>query len=597
MSRRGQMRGEPTMTPEPRVVLDSFSPEEYASSYSFAGFTRLITAATPDEVLPALEQVEQAVQGGLHAVGFLSYEAASALGQNLAAHDVADFPLVWFALYKRRLRTRPSDAGTDKSSGYETGDWSSSTPIEIYGKQVDRIREYIAAGDVYQVNITMQHTFRFSGDPFSYYRDICRAQRASFCAYIDMGRFQVLSASPELFFHLRNGTLTTRPMKGTAVRGRWHAEDEASKDGLKKSRKDRAENLMIVDLLRNDMSKVSVTGSVKVPSLFDVETLETVHQMTSTVTSRFNPQSGMVGLFRALFPCGSITGAPKKRSMEIIKEIEDRPRGLYTGCIGFISPNQEALFSVAIRTVVIDGTAGTGTLGTGSGITWESTAGAEYDECLLKAEFARRLQPEFQLIETLLFEEDIGYFLLERHMARLYRSAAYFGFTLRLGSVLDTLNLRAQPLQGKNKVRLLLSRNGTFSVQTEQLPSAPEEQMAVVTFAEQPVDSRNPFLYHKTTNRERYRQELAKHPECADVIFRNERGEVTEGALHNIIVNVNGRLLTPPLTAGLLPGTFREELLASQAVREKPLFPDDLKQAEDIFIVNSVRKWRRARLR
>jgi para-aminobenzoate synthetase/4-amino-4-deoxychorismate lyase len=399
-----------------------------------------------------------------------------------------------------------------------------------------------------------------------------------------------------LFFDLHHGNLIARPMKGTAPRGKWHAHDEEIRENLKKGRKERAENLMIVDLLRNDMGKVAVTGSVKVPSLFDVETLDTVHQMTSTISARVKQEVGIVELFRAMFPCGSITGAPKRRSMEIIAETENSPRGIYTGCIGYISPKGEAVFSVAIRTIVIDAASGTGELGTGGGITWDSTAASEYEECLVKSRFAQEVRPDFQLVETLLYQEDEGYFLLERHMARLYRSSNYFGFTLRLGAVLDILNLRAQPLQGKHKVRLLLSRNGTFSVQTEQLPAAPEEQMAIVTLADRPVDSHNPFLYHKTTNRLMYEQEQGKHPHCTDVIFCNEQGEITEASRHNIVVNMNGRMLTPPLSAGLLPGTFREELLASQVVREKRITVQDLRQADDIFLVNSVRKWRKAQL-
>lgn len=584
------------MIREPRIIFDSFASGEYANSYSFADFVRVITATSPDQVIPALEETEQSVREGLHAVGFLSYEAAAALGQNLPTQAPSEFPLCWFALYRRRHRTSASELNTPTSSGHETSCWTPSITEEAYSRQVNRIREYIAAGDVYQVNFTMEHSFRFTGDPFSFYQDMCRVQRAPFCAFIDTGDFQILSASPELFFHLHHGTLTARPMKGTAPRGRWHAEDEGYREGLQKSRKDRAENLMIVDLLRNDLSKVSLTGSVKVPSMFRVEALETIHQMTSTVTSRFNPNLGMVELLRALFPCGSITGAPKKRSMEIITEIEQRPRGLYTGCIGFMSPDQEAMFSVAIRTIVLNSTMGKGTLGTGSGITWESAAASEYRECLLKAEFARRFRPEFQLVETLLHEEDEGYFLLERHMARLYRSAAYFGFTLRLGEVLDTLNLRAKPLRGKHKVRLLMSRNGTYNVETEPLPSFAEEGVAPIALAKEPVDSRNPFLYHKTTYRDRYRGELENRPECADVIFCNERGDITEGALHNVILNLNGRMVTPPLAAGLLPGTFREELLAAQKVRERRISVEDLLTADDIFIVNSVRKWRKARL-
>ena len=584
------------MSREPRITFDSFASEDYASTYSFAGFREVITARSPEEVLPALERIEEAVSRGLHAAGFISYEAASALGQGLPTGNLAHFPLVWFALYERRFATTPPDLGAPNASEYSTSDWAPSVTEQEYGEAINSIREYIAAGDVYQVNFTLRHRFRFQGDAYSFYRDLCRAQRAPFCAFIDTGDFQILSVSPELFFDLHHGNLTARPMKGTAPRGKWHAHDEEIRENLKKGRKERAENLMIVDLLRNDMGKVSITGSVKVPSLFNVETLDTVHQMTSTITARLRPEAGIVELLRAMFPCGSITGAPKRRSMEIIEEMENSPRGLYTGCIGYISPKKEALFSVAIRTIVIDTAAGTGELGTGGGITWDSTAASEYEECLIKSRFAQEVRPDFQLIETLLYQEDEGYFLLERHMARLYRSSNYFGFALRLGAVLDILNVRAQPLQGKHKVRVLLSRNGTFSVQTEQLPAGAEEHMAIVALADRPVDSRDPFLYHKTTNRPIYQRELERHPGCTDVIFCNEQGEVTEGARHNLVVNINGRMVTPPLAAGLLPGTFREELLASQIVREKQVTVQELQSADDIFLINSVRKWRKAQL-
>ncbi|SNB46770.1 aminodeoxychorismate synthase component I [Geobacter sp. DSM 9736] len=581
---------------EPRIALESFSDNRYPKSFGFAGFRDVVAALKPDEVLPALERVEHAVASGLHAVGFLSYEAGAALGQVLTTHEPAGFPLLWFALYERRYATTRTELPDSPADDYRTSAWTPSLTEEEYCRAVETIRRYIAEGDCYQVNFTLRHRFRFEGNPFSLYRDMCRAQRASFCAYIDAGPFQILSASPELFFDLRQGALTACPMKGTAPRGRWHAEDEQIRNDLKNSGKERAENLMIVDLLRNDMGRISTAGSVRVPALFQIETLDTLHQMTSTITSRITPQTGLVQIFRALFPCGSVTGAPKRRVMEIIRELEPDIRGIYTGCIGYLSPNGDALFSVAIRTAVIDATSGTGELGTGSGITWESSAASEYEESILKCRFARAPRPEFQLIETLLYEENAGFFLLERHMARLYRSASYFGFTLRLGNVLDTLNLRARPLRGRNRVRLLLSRNGTFSITIEPLARGEENTLPLIALAAKPVDSHDPFLYHKTTHRPRYTEEMARHSGCTDVVFINERGELTEATSSNVVVKLHGKLVTPPLQAGLLPGTFREELLASQAIREKPVAVEELRAAEDIFLINSVRKWRRVSL-
>ncbi|KAF0218471.1 MAG: para-aminobenzoate synthetase / 4-amino-4-deoxychorismate [Geobacteraceae bacterium] len=583
------------MNGERRVLLESYDRKRYPRSYCFTGLVEEIAAHSRQEVIPALRRVEAAAAGGMHAAGFVSFEAAAGFNRELVTHPPGHFPLLWFGIYTQRSAALVKEKH-EKGGSFEASGWTSSMSRETYAAAIDRIKEYIASGDTYQTNFTLRQRFRLKGEPFAFYRNLCRAQRAPFCAFLDIGRFQILSASPELFFELRDGLLTARPMKGTATRGRWHGEDEEVQQHLKKSEKERAENLMIVDLLRNDMGMVSETGSVAVQSMFDVEILETVHQMTSTITSRVKPDIGIIDLFQALFPCGSVTGAPKKRTMEIIRELEDAPRGLYTGCIGYVSPGGEALFSVAIRTIVIDGTTGLGELGVGSGITWDSEASAEYDECLAKGRFACTPVPEFQLIETLLFEKGKGYFLLERHLARLYRSAAYFGFNIRLDLVTEVLKKRAVPLTGSHKVRLLLSRKGAFSMQTEPVAVQPAEEAAAVTFAESSVDSQNPFLYHKTTNRPLYAEELARQPSRADVIFFNERGEVTEGANNNIVAKIGGELITPPLPSGLLPGTFREELLESHVIKEKVITREELELAEEIYLINSVRKWRRVKI-
>lgn len=564
----------------------------------FEGFVGKVEACRSEDVVPALDRIETALQDGLYAAGFLSYEAASSLDPSLPTKGPAGFPLLWFGLF-RELRSIPlRDWLSRHGNGtYELSDWHRTISREGYRLAVARIMEYIAAGDIYQVNFTLREHFRFNGDACAFYRDLCRSQPTPYSAFFDLDRHCILSASPELFFQLDNGVLTVRPMKGTARRGRWPSEDEEIAALLRENEKERAENLMIVDLLRNDLGRVSEDGSVTVNSLFDVETLGTVHQMTSTISSRLRQEVGLAELLRALFPCGSITGAPKKRSMEIIAELEGAPRGLYTGCIGYLSPGmRQALFSVAIRTVVIDRYSGRGELGVGSGITWYSAPDAEYDECLAKGLFARNIPPEITLIESLLLEEESGYFLLERHLERLCNTARYFGFPFEAASVRASLEQLAHGVKGSNKVRLILSSDGSVATEIEPLPVGSEPTGHFIAFAETPVDSKDPFLYHKTSRREVYRLELEKRPDCIDVIFVNEKGEVTEGANNNVVIRTGGLLLTPPLTSGLLPGTFRAELLAAGVIVEQVITRSVLEKAEEIYLINSVRKWRRARL-
>ncbi|HMN01694.1 aminodeoxychorismate synthase component I [Geobacter anodireducens] len=590
------------MSGTPTVMLASFDAERHTASYRFEEFVEAVTALTPAQVVPALRRVEEMVAGGLHAAGFVSYEAAPGLDESLTTREPApDTPLVWFGLFRRRVGFAPRfpEHEEDVSPGYETSQWSATLQREPYLESVGRIRQYITAGDCYQVNFTFRQQFRFSGDPLAWFHDLCRAQRAPFCAVIDTGPLRVLSTSPELFFDLRQGTLTCRPMKGTARRGRWRAEDEELRAGLAASEKERAENLMIVDLLRNDMGMVAETGSVRVESLFDVESLETLHQMTSTITARPRAGVGLAELFGALFPCGSVTGAPKRRSMNIIRELEDSPRGIYTGAIGYVSPAAqgaptpfEATFSVAIRTAVLDAASGQGQLGIGSGVTIGSTPSSEYDECLAKSRFAQMRIPDFQLVETLLHEEGAGFFLLERHLARLYRSAAHFGIPLRLGSLQQVLTRRAALMEGRQRVRVLVNRRGAFTIQESPLAEASCPEPAPVCFAATAVDPADQFLYHKTTYRPLYRHELAAAPHCADVIFVNRHGEVTEGTTANLAARIDGEMVTPPLAAGILPGTFREELLAEGAIRERSISREELEHCREIYLINSVRRWR-----
>ena len=578
-------------TNQPDILLESFAGGSNSRSYRFSRCEAIITADAAEQVAAALAQVEQAVVRGKHAAGFVSYEAASGLNSELPVTQKGALPLVWFGIFAERSDCRGETATNT------TGDCQVSTPElsiaeSTYLNAVNSIRAAIARGETYQVNFTTRQRFSISGDAFTLYRRICRNQQAPFCAWIDIGTHQILSASPELFFSLKNELLTMKPMKGTAPRKPRRDEDLRQRELLAASAKDRAENMMIVDLVRNDLSQIAETGSVQVPALFDVESYPTVHQMTSTVTARIRPEIGLSEIFRSLFPCGSITGAPKRRTMEIIRKLEVHPRGIYCGAIGYVSPGQDMVFSVAIRTVVTDAATGQAELGIGSGITWDSDAGDELRECLDKGAFLTRDSEPFSLIESLRFDQQ-GYLMLERHLQRLAGSADYFGFGFDADALRQRLNVLAVQLSDVHKVRLLLAANGDISLETQPL-AGPDRTAPPVAIAisDQRVDSSNPFMYHKTTRRTLYDDQLREHPGCYDVIFLNERGEVTEGCYNTVVISHSGVLLTPALECGLLPGVLRAELLEVGAIREAVLTLEDLQTAETIWLVNSVRGWR-----
>lgn len=574
----------------PVVLLDSRREGDFPHSFRFEGYLNTITATSPEQVLPALREIEKAVANGCHAVGFLSYEAASGLDSPQYSSPPRQFPLLWFAIYREKL-SGDSESLPPADCEYTASDWTLPVSCLEYDNVIGEIKARIARGETYQVNFTMPYSFAFTGNTLRFYDDICRSQKAPFCAYLDLGDQVVASASPELFFRLKGDTLTCRPMKGTAPRGRWPQEDNSARTSLHDSLKDRAENVMIVDLLRNDMGSVSRTGSVEVSSLFEVEAYPSVFQMTSTISSRLRPGTSITDIFRALFPCGSVTGAPKRRTMQIIQELEPHPRGIYTGCIGYISPGIDACFSVAIRTAVIDRGTGHGKLGIGSGITFDSDAAAEYEECKTKSLFARSPLPRFRLLESILFEEG-GYFLLERHLSRLANSADRLGFHHEEKKIRERLMQLSCILNGRIKVRVTLAEDGVFSVEAVPLGPDPEHVLGV-RFARRAVNSRNPLLYHKTDLRTHFEQELADAG-CDEVIFVNEQGEVTEGSYHNIVVRIGGELLTPPVDSGLLPGVYREELLQDGTIKERVITPEQLAGAEEFYLINSVRRWRRA---
>jgi para-aminobenzoate synthetase / 4-amino-4-deoxychorismate lyase len=571
-----------------KVVLGFNSKSSDNWSIRLESPTDVVRAHDLDEVIPLVREAERAARRGQYVAMMLSYEAAPAFDPALLTRSPASsLPLAWAAIFPT------GSTGNDAPfSSYATSAWKPAVTYQDYKSAIERILESIADGYTYQVNYSFPLTATFNGDPFSFYADLTRAQGAQYSAFLDLGDFQILSLSPELFFERNGLRVKTRPMKGTIGRGRWTAEDQELAERLRQSKKDQAENVMIVDLLRNDLGKVSKTGSVRVSSLFELERFETLWQMTSTVESTLNDGVGLVELLSALFPCGSITGAPKISTMKIINQLEPFPRGVYTGAIGLLRPGGDCIFNVAIRTLQLDSKSGVMTFGVGGGVTTDSTAEREYDECLVKSAFLEKRALSFQLLETMLLE-DGEVFLLDRHLARLTDSANFFGFEFLPGELTAALQrLAVEHGNGCWKVRLLLSRNGNFEL--EVLPANIDSRIRRVTLATDAVHSSNTLLFHKTTDRSAFNSSLELLREYDEVVFFNERGEVTESTNANVVLSADDQMWTPPIDSGLLAGTFREQLLREGVIKERVITVGELVKAREFFLINSVQKWMRA---
>jgi para-aminobenzoate synthetase / 4-amino-4-deoxychorismate lyase len=572
-------------------------------SFRLAGLRGEVAAFRPEDVRPALHAVEEASAEGLWAAGFVAYEAAPGLDPNLKVRrsppddPFAGLPLIWFAFFDEREELQSLEPSDRRSPIVSR--WEPTTSRAAYDAAIDDIHENIAAGDTYQVNFTIRLRGSFDGDELGLYRQLCTNQRAAYSGYLNAGRYSVLSASPELFFRIDGRRILLRPMKGTVPRGRWVEEDHERVDWLRASIKDRAENAMIVDLLRNDVGRISDTGSVRWPRVFTAERYETVWQLTSTIVSRLRDDVELTDVFAALFPSGSVTGAPKVRTMEITRELERSPRGVYTGAVGWVAPARapgpRAMFNVAIRTVVLDRATGTAEYGVGGGITWDSVAKAEYDECVAKARVLSVHRPSFDLLETLRWEPGEGYLWLDRHLDRMAASAEYFGFCVDLDLVRRYLDKSAEEHAGEGpaKVRLVVSRRCEISIDRGPLPEAEQGRVRVV-LDDEPTDPGDSLRFHKTTHRALYERRIQRHPEADDVILVNTRGEITESTIANVVVRLDGRWWTPPLDTGCLPGVYRAVLLDEGKLAERTIGVGELPACEDLGLINSVRLWRPA---
>ena len=512
----------------------------------------IIQARTPADVPVALAALQSAMDSGQTAIGYFAYELGYLLDPVLEPlYRQPSVPLIWFAIGKP---TEP-----DMSGHYALGE---AHHKDGYLEKCKTIIDNIHAGEIYQANLTFKSTFSFSGSPRGLFTDLRNRQPTPYAAYLESDDFQILSLSPELFISVENGKIITKPMKGTLP-------SSADIEDLRNDPKQRAENLMIVDLMRNDLGRIG--KNIHVDDMFAVETHPTLHQMTSTISAKTT--ADLKTLLTGLFPAGSITGAPKIRAMQIVHDLEDAPRGAYCGAIGMLSKDK-IILNVAIRTITIQN--GTAEIGIGSGVVADSDPKSEYDECLLKMKF---LQPQFGLIES--FAKTKGqYDYWEEHIARLTNSASALGFTIDLPKI--EADLKSQP---DGMIRLVVERNGTYTITAKPLPITPPMRAKL---SDAPLDSKNAYLPHKTTMRGFYDQQAARYPDFDEVVFINERGELCEGCRTNIFIERDGVFLTPPLSAGLLPGTLRARLLANGRAKEAVLYPRDLAKGA-VFLGNGVR--------
>ena len=532
------------------------------------------------EVKHLLAEVEAYQNKGYYAVGYVSYEAAPAFETKF---EVIDDPLMseyllYFTIHES-VQTEPIPLTYKPITLPKT--WQELTSAEEYKAAIEHIHHHIRQGDTYQVNYTVQLQQNITADPFAIYNRLVVEQNAHYNAFIQHDDVSIISVSPELFFKKDGDGLTTRPMKGTTNRGLTTETDLKQAQWLAQDQKNRSENMMIVDLLRNDMNRISKIGSENVKSLCLVEQYSTIWQMTSTIETQLLPNSSLGDIFQALFPCGSITGAPKIATMAIIKDVEKQARGVYCGAIGILLPNGPTIFNVAIRTLQMQGNKAI--YGVGGGITWDSKWEAEYEETKQKSAVLYRQNPKFDLISTGRIHRGKLLFLKE-HLNRLQESSRYFSYPFNKEEVQNQVEDLCQSLDFDTDYRLKMSlaKNGELTFEHNQLTGL-ADVFCQARLVEQthPLDS--PYTYFKTS----YRPHISLEPH--EQIYYNQKKELLETSIGNLVLKIEDQLYTPPVHLGLLNGIYRQSLIANNQVTERVLTLDNLKQAQAIYGCNAVR--------
>lgn len=545
----------------------------------------IIVAMEINEIVPALERVRSGLRAGKHAAGYLAYEAGHAFDPKLrpSARKAAG-PLLCFGLFDG---FQMPDLATVLPSpdGAFIGRPRPRIGRAAYEAAADRVRQHLFAGDFYQANLTFGCDVVAVGDPLAVYARLRRSSRSGWGGVLLHEGAAVISLSPEQFFTIRDGRIEARPMKGTAPRRADPQADRAEAKALAADEKQQAENLMIVDLMRNDLARVSVAGSVDVPELFAVETYPTVHQMISRITSQLRIECDAIDVLRTIFPCGSVTGAPKVAAIGALTRLEPEPRGVYTGSMGWIDPSGDAAFNVLIRTLEWRDAAAAARLGLGSGLVVDSVPRNEWDECLLKGDFVRREAQDFDLIETMRFDSSEGIVELERHLDRLKRSADDLDFQFDRHAARNELQAATFGRKEEAMVRLLLSRSGAMAIQVKPIDPVEEEPVRV-TIRPLPVEPNDFRLRYKTSDR-RFYDQIRRSEGVFETLFVDPEGKLTEGSRTNIFVERDGKLLTPPLSRGLLPGILRATLVDEGRAEEADLTPADLEGG--FYVGNIVR--------
>ncbi len=581
----------------PYVVLEGgLNDKGHNRSFGFFSLKKELGLESPSGVEKFFSEVETYLMRGYWLAGFFSYEFGYCLEDVLKPllPEKRVVPLVWLGVFDEPLMwTSRRDVLRDE--GKRRGEFiieemRPAITEEYYQWSVRKIKKYIEEGDTYQVNFTFPIKFTLKGEVYPLYSYLRQAQPTPYMAFINTGRDYVFSFSPELFFCVNNFWITVRPMKGTIARGRFIEEDRVRLRALRMSTKNRAENVMIVDLLRNDLGRIAEKGTVTVRNLFSLERYPTLFQMTSTIEAKLREDIRLYDLFSSLFPCGSVTGAPKIRTMQIIKEVERYPRGVYCGAIGYISPYGQMCFNVAIRTLHINQNK-EGTLGVGGGIVYDSRPSKEFEEALLKAKFFIKPPPSFMLVETIRATRQDGFYLLDLHLRRLKRSCRYFDINVDINRVKTELaRVREKFEEGEVYiVRILVSRGGEVFLEHRILEK--KRKPLRVKLVKTEMSGEEVYLYHKTTYRPFYEKVIkeVRREGFDEALLINRKGEVTEGTFTNVFIKKGGTLYTPPVKCGLLPGVLREHLLRTGAVQERVLYLQDILQAEKVFMGNSVR--------
>jgi len=573
-------------------ILFDDAREAGAAPRLYARPSEVIVAREVGEVVTALEHVRWGLTAGKHAAGFLAYEAGHAFDPKLGASSrCGEGPLVCFGLFDGYDVPNLADL-LPSSDGACAGLPRPRITQSAYEIAALRVREHLFAGDFYQANLTFGCDVAVAGDPLALYARLRRSALAGWGGVMIHDEGAIVSLSPEQFFIIRGGIIEAMPMKGTAPRHDDPDVDRIEIEALAADEKQRAENLMIVDLMRNDLARVSVAGSVEVPALFAVETYPTVHQMVSRITARLREGVDAVDVLRTIFPCGSVTGAPKIAAIEALRLLEPEPRGAYTGSMGWIEPGGDAAFNVLIRTLEWQVGATKARLGLGSGLVVDSVPSDEWAECLLKGDFVRRQSQEFDLIETMGFDPSEGIVELDRHLDRMRNSAADLDFNFDRHAARNELQAATFGRKQRAMVRLLLSRSGAMAIQVKPYDD-PEEIPVSVALRPLPVDPTDFRLRYKTTDR-RFLDLIRQQAGEYETVFVDPEGKLTEGSRTSIFVERDGKLLTPPLSRGLMPGILRAKLIEEGRAEEAELTPADLEGG--FYVGNVVRGLVPARL-